>query len=496
MAQYLTADKFLELSEIDLLYMVALRRLPFAEEIKATDTLQSIRLRLRSLHEFVQMNPPLEVFTSSERDIKIELNTELIKRIFHVILDRSPSSEEIKDRSMKDYLSLSETATSLLFSVEAYKTDKLQDQNGSLEHSLQREQLIASYGQFDVYARRVNERIRSNIDGTRKRASDLSNNLKVGLCLFDMSSVDKQAIISHIAPSEIQNKISIKTINPIDINKDSLDGFDLFITNNNFLYKDYGRITEVLKSSSCLSVCWHWDNHHMFEMNGMLVNSFDYIFPAHSNGSIALHDGTAILGQVVPCCVFQWSVDEAAEYFQKVSEGVRSDNLYGRFNSYPGRVGLRDIFLRDVKKSIINNSVDVITYYENGWLNQSKLDRFEALAKYKIVLCNPIYNDVPARLYDALLVGAIPIIPYGLPDLDIAFNYQNQTSLPVIKYLPDSIVSLQSACREAIQVFNSMGVEGVLKRNSLVVNNHMLIHRIARIINEVYDCENIMKKTL
>jgi hypothetical protein len=172
-----------------------------------------------------------------------------------------------------------------------------------------------------------------------------------------------------------------------------------------------------------------------------IAQHFDLVFPAHSNGQTYLHGGSAIVGSVQPCAVFQWTQADSGKFFEKYSDIERSNQLYGKFNSYKGRCGLRDGFLKKVSSVYSPNEVQVIAHQQNRWNYGTPEDRFREMMAHKVIICNPIYNDIPARLFDALVVGAIPIVPHGLPELNRCFSRQDLAELPVISYIPDSISS-------------------------------------------------------
>lgn len=104
------------------------------------------------------------------------------------------------------------------------------------------------------------------------------------------------------------------------------------------------------------------------------------------------------------------------------------------------------------------------------------------------MLCNPIYNDVPIRLFDALLAGAIPIVPYGLSDLGLSFSDEEQGRLPVLSYLPDDLQSLRTVHREAVARFDEGGAAAAERRRSLALSRHMFVHRIALVLSHIVRC--------
>ena len=182
--------------------------------------------------------------------------------------------------------------------------------------------------------------------------------------------------------------------------------------------------------------------------------------------------------------MFQWTSDTLAELSHHALHSKRSNALYGRFNSYEGRVGARDAFLNTIDTEFPEWDVKVVKASENKWFQTSLEDRFVELTHFKAALCNPIFNDVPARLFDALIAGCIPVVPHGLPDLGQCFTREELDLLPIISYIPNSASSLKMAVDHAILAFDKLGVEGVERRQRLASDRHMLNKRLADMIRE------------
>jgi hypothetical protein len=145
---------------------------------------------------------------------------------------------------------------------------------------------------------------------------------------------------------------------------------------------------------------------------------------------------------------------------------------------------LRDDFLKKVSSVYSPNEVQVIAHQQNRWNYGTPEDRFREMMAHKVIICNPIYNDVPARLFDALVVGAIPIVPHGLPELNRCFSRQELAELPVISYIPDSLSSVGAAIQRGVESFDSGGAAGIAKRHRVAMDHHFVHHRVAEMISE------------
>jgi hypothetical protein len=473
------------LTDPQLLVLVALKRLPFDHETWKDSGVVAIKMALRNLNETLLLNSPTPETVHPALDKYIPNDRASIERLYKMCLRRLPNQTEIEKWGESSAVSTNALCDVLLYSYESYKIDALTE--GADEQTFRRNRKVhISTELFDEFAR--HSRQPSRIGDTRRdqvaKRINARKYASVALNSFGISSSDlsfvSQRIFKNFGVEVVFRNTDVSNI----INDNTLEDCDIFLTGNNNLYDRTDEQLGKILDASAITAVWLWDNHHQYDLSIRCSRAFDMIFPAHSNGHSYLYGGKALVGPLVPCCVVQWSYDEARLYFSQYSNSERQDDLYGKFNSYPGRNALRDQFLCEVNQNV-SLEVKVISANENDWHHRSIEERFQELSRFKIILCNTIFNDVPARLFDALLVGAVPILPYGLADIGQCFPHSDSFELPLIQYAPNNLHSLQKATEVARQAFDDGGRIAAIKRHLNIAEKHMFRNRMERMVSEV-----------
>lgn len=265
----------------------------------------------------------------------------------------------------------------------------------------------------------------------------------------------------------------------------------IYITNNNFLYFRHNEIMPKLHGNrNLISACWLFDNHHQFNFSIDATKHFDVIFPAHCNGTEYLYGRKALVGPVVACPVIQWSRTAAIKLFAEFHPVQRDNELYGRFSSYEGRVTSRDKFLNLVSAQDFGKHVISLSLQKQDWSSKTPAERFHDFMRHKISITTPILNDISLRVFDGLLAGEIPILPYGALGLAASIANADQYALPVRSYMPNDVNSLRHAVETAIAAFDEGGDEGVVRRHKYAADNHMLCHRVVQMVYDIVNLGN------
>jgi hypothetical protein len=477
---------FQHLSDVEFIYMLAIGRKPTAFEVEHEIDIRRLIATIPNTAEFEFRNPRSVSLINAGKDVVIKTDAALVKRAYQLIFDREPTSEEAAPWLSVESINPVALASTLFRMPEytkLYGASRRPDGDKSAERNAL--QLKVNIINQDIYS----EYVLSRQSTERRRVDKLlrlrKKELRIALNAFEISDDDLNRIVECVDSLHgVSLNFEIASLKQL-ANDPGVGRFDIFLTNSNHVAVDIYQNYQQMAEFTCLTACWHWDNHHLVGFNHDLASHFDVIFPAHSTNHTSLHGGKAIVGSVTPCCVFQWSSGEAERYYEQFREGHRSNELYGRFNSYEGRCALRDIFLKKASSVLGLPEVHVIAAADNKFLHQPKDERFKELSGFKAIICNSIYNDVPARLFDALLVGAIPIVPFGLPDLGNCFNWNVQNTLPIVTYAPDNIASLRSAIDFAVAKFDEGAGSAALTRHRSIVDAHFLHHRLTAMISEL-----------
>ncbi len=237
---------------------------------------------------------------------------------------------------------------------------------------------------------------------------------------------------------------------------------------------------------SGLLIGWFWDNHHHYYENIQVVDWVDICIPGHGfTGEIFKGSWNIFSEEAVPLCSTQWTIEQAQEFFNLYGNQERSNQLYGGFTRYDF-ASQRNSLITQVQQKIPNNKVCLFDEADQEvYFGLNSEERFAQWTHYKVSLCLPLEGDLSQRFFDALLCGQIPILPESILDLDQVISPLIQESLPIIRFQNYTVENVQQAYEKAIHLFEEMGVEGITRRHKFVLENHMFVHRLQRIIDHL-----------
>lgn len=234
-------------------------------------------------------------------------------------------------------------------------------------------------------------------------------------------------------------------------------------------------LTTYVNVKNCAFVAWDWDNHHTLHISSIICAGSDIYCHAHFSHDYELSVYCDRRFRV-PATTFQWNEYDIVKNIKYLINLPRSNEPLGRHVKY-------GLFLhREKVLTTLSQKYLEIGLLEKGndYFDINDFDRLKQWAGHKVHWIVPTLNDVPCRIFDALITGGIPILPYhlrndlvltGLSDQDCEFY----TSKDIID--SDEIVS------SAIQKFNQNGLLGILRRINFVLTNHTFSSRIGNILN-------------
>ncbi|WP_331298627.1 hypothetical protein [Methylobacterium oryzae] len=479
-----------EIADRDLISLVLLRRLVLSHDAwcDTADQLSFIAHIMMS-NEFWEKNP---AFSSGdidhpEKDLLVKYDKVLVERAFSIFVCKPPSVDEIASLLVDECLSLSRLSSHLCWSVsfmERLFSPKIERSAREYVEFLSKN---ASYLTQDCFAASQNLIGEGGRSFTRIEFAASRQRIRIEIVTYDDVKADNDLLIKNLENMSPGRDFEITYRSEEDI---LANGFipttNLFITNNNFLYKDFEKIKQLLNDrNDIISACWLFDNHHQIDFSLKIAAAFDFVFPAHATGHTYLYSGKAIVGPVVPCATIQWNSRKASQFYTELRKTPRSNDLYGRFNSYLGRTASRDRFLNRMARELDSNVLNIKKADQQDWFGKGDKGRFADFVGYKSSLCFPIFNDVPIRIFDALLAGQIPIVPFGVPGFEIAIPSSIQRSLPVLTFFYEDSGSLKFAQREAIDLFDAGGVAAADHRHAYALREHMGYRRLSDMISHI-----------
>ncbi len=480
-----------ELSDVQLLTVIAVHRIPYWFEFWSSEGVIATKMALRNMKEYHDANGIEPETLHPTLDLVIPADPTLIERAYTVALQRSPTAEELALHSGDGRTSMALLSAKLLYPYESFKVDGLVEQvDEDRFHNLR--QTSICFQQHDLYCRAVikgkassrfaNKRM---LNGPRRDVLSVRNNM------FGLTLSDRDFVTAEIF-EDCGVTVQIEPISADEIIAGKLDDdIDILLTNNNFLQDRAAELRPAIRDSRALSGCWLWDNHHTFGDSIGIAEHTDVVFPSHTNEMNYLYGCRAIVGPVVPACTIQFPGDYLAKIFRERRDLVASDELYGRFNIHYGRAALRNVFIKRINEEF-STQVQSHQSQFNPWFGLDLEQKIMELAGHKAILCLPLYNDVSTRVFDAIAVGSIAVVPYGLRDLPISFPVRAAEDSPIVQYEPDNLESLRHATKVAVRRYDKGGFAGRLARHESIFKSHRLRNRMRTLILEMIKLRDIL----
>jgi hypothetical protein len=256
--------------------------------------------------------------------------------------------------------------------------------------------------------------------------------------------------------------------------------FDIALVCTNIKQEHKAQYIIRRQNLAALIVVWSWDCHHHHEENLRFSSLADVIIPAHSSCNSRLKTPHSVLGRPFPLATAQWSRCLASKLLARDDVVLRSDALSGGYVLWA--LGHRNEILRALKTGIPGNALRLMEPNDRDpYFKLSAEERFQDWAKFKVSIAVPISDDLPLRVFDALIAGQIPIVPTSCKDLDSAIPTDVQSKLPVIRVEDLSPQTVEAGWRIALKSFDEMGMQGIIKRHEYARDHHHISCRIADI---------------
>lgn len=233
-------------------------------------------------------------------------------------------------------------------------------------------------------------------------------------------------------------------------------------------------------SDKTIFVAWDWDNHHWLDVSTFLAAHSDLYAPAHHENLYLLTRFNWLTAGPVYCGTVQWSRKFLTEYFAEILTSERSNNPLGKHIPYaPFRFRMQII-------TTLNQHYSSIGFSDRTFHSRTSEDRFKEWYSYKAHWIVPVLNDVPIRIFDALVTGGIPIVPESLRLLP-PVNEIDRNS--ILFYGPQEIVNPKNIVAKANELFDKGGSEKLVERYNYALNFHHGDSRIKQLleyVNEVF----------
>lgn len=250
----------------------------------------------------------------------------------------------------------------------------------------------------------------------------------------------------------------------------------IFIVNNNDIGRDGngpGFADFYQRSPRTLFIAWDWDNHHWLENSATVAVHSDLYVPAHHENLYLLTRYNASTVGPVYCATVQWSRRYLAEQLPSLLAAARSDAPLGMHVAYAS------FEFRNRVVATLNQRYPTVGFSNHAFHGRGADDRLAEWAAHKAHWIIPVLNDVPIRLFDALVTGGIPLVPESMRHLP-PVNAMPPDSL--VFYTPEDVVNPEAVVARANLLFDAGGADKLIERHRYALDCHHANERLERML--------------
>jgi hypothetical protein len=240
----------------------------------------------------------------------------------------------------------------------------------------------------------------------------------------------------------------------------------IVIVNNNDIASQEARAAYSDFTGACASTCfvaWDWDNHHWLDLSTFLAAHSDFYAPSHHENLYLLSRYNWLLLGPVYCTTEQWPRKFLSDNLDKMLSAERSDAPLGMHIPHP-RFNFRMQIV-----STLNKHYPSIGFSNPEFHNRTREDRFQEWYSHKTHWIAPVLNDVPIRLFDALITGGIPIVPDSMRYLPPVSSIPREY---IAFYSAADIVNPERLVTYANGLFDHAGRDGIAARHRYALDKH------------------------
>jgi hypothetical protein len=231
-------------------------------------------------------------------------------------------------------------------------------------------------------------------------------------------------------------------------------------------------------------ILWDWDNHHHLFISTILSLASDVYFYSHTSNEYEITNFCDYSFHL-PVASFQWEKQFLEENFSLVARKQRSNETLGNFVNY----ALFQTRNRTIER--LAQQIKGVGFVDSGkYFEMSAIERFEHWTGHKTHFVIPTLDDVPIRIFDALVSGGVVILPQRfatkrfLDSLEANdFELYDQQDL----HEPERLIE------RANEKFNKEGVGGALRRASNALRNDIGDCRLSEIKKIFYNTIDSLK---
>jgi hypothetical protein len=240
----------------------------------------------------------------------------------------------------------------------------------------------------------------------------------------------------------------------------------IVIVNNNDVGSAEARAAYSGFFEECSTTCfiaWDWDNHHWLEVSTFLAAHTDIYAPGHHENLYLLSRYNWLIAGPVYCSSVQWPRRFLTENLSEMLVAERSDNPLGMHIPYAA------FSFRIQVISTLRQHYASIGFSNHSFHVRTPEERFKEWYSHKTHWIMPVLNDVPIRIFDALITGGIPIVPASLRLLPPVSAIPREY---IVFYSPADIINPMSVVEQANKLFDDGGRDGLVSRHRFALQHH------------------------
>jgi hypothetical protein len=255
----------------------------------------------------------------------------------------------------------------------------------------------------------------------------------------------------------------------------------IVIVNNNCMSSGYAETFHACPNT--LFTGWDYDNHHWFKRSLVLAACSDLYVPAHHENLYLLSRFNWLTAGPVYAGIQQWPLSLLSESLPRILQSERSAAPLGQHIRYP------QFPLRNQVVTSVGASFSTVGFSTPQYHAMPPDERLNEWIAHKTHWITPVLNDVPIRLFDALVTGGIPIVP------------ESQRFLPCVRDIPrdficfygiSDVLDPKAVVERANFMFDAGGQHGIAARYQYALENHHISVRINSILDLVANAFDIV----
>lgn len=222
---------------------------------------------------------------------------------------------------------------------------------------------------------------------------------------------------------------------------------------------------------------WMWDNHHHPVEQLRTAVLADCVFVSHWQQRDYLNHPLVFPGLHMPACARQWSGGLISAAYPAGLPAERRNGLFGGFGRYHW-AETRNEFIASLMAACPGHALKLGAVAD--YIALPEAARLALWAEHKVHITVPIAQDVSTRVFDALMTGQIPLVPWNVADLDRIVPPDLQALLPILRYHAGSVDSAKAAWQAGLHRFDADGAAGIARRHAFARDHHDLSNRLER----------------